>query len=100
MRNVPSLHAVPSQTEVDPEQVQYPSTNTQKVDLQFLDLKKLGAKRLAVLCIINKENFSLPLIITKRLRGIFLSVLGLEMMRRTIFMCRCRFDICRCEIFS
>ena len=75
--------------------------------MQFLDLKKLfkglhnereklrmiSAKRLHVLQCINKETFSLLLINTNSLRSRILSVLWHEMMRRTIMVCRCKFDI-------
>ena len=52
----------------------------------------ISAKRLYVLRSINKENLLLPLISTKRLQGKILSVLGQEIMRRTITTCRCKFD--------
>ena len=49
-----------------------------------------SAKRLDVLCLINKENVSLPLLNMKRLRGKILSVLWQEIVRRTAIMCRCK----------
>ena len=51
-----------------------------------------SATRLDMLCFVNKDNFSLPLINTKRLRGNILSVLWLEEMNRTTRMFRCKFD--------
>ena len=47
----------------------------------------LSAKRLDVLRFINKDNFSLPLINAKRLRGKILSVLWQYLVRRTMIMC-------------
>ena len=52
----------------------------------------LSAKRLHVLSFISNDNFSLPLINTKRLRGKILSVLWQEVVRRTILMCKSKFD--------
>ena len=74
--------------------------HTLRVHQQFLDLKKLfnwlhnehSSKRLDVRWFINKENFSLPLINMKRLRGKILSVLWQEIVRRTTEMRRCKFD--------
>ena len=51
-----------------------------------------SAKRVEVLCFINKENFSLPRISMKELQGKTLSVLWQETTRRTTVMCRCKFD--------
>ena len=81
MRNITSLHSMPSQTGVNPWQL--------KVHLQFLDSKKLfncshneheklrtiSAKQLDVLCFINMDDILLPLIKTKRLQRKILSVL-------------------------
>ena len=44
-----------------------------------------SAKRLDVLCVINKENFSLPLINIMWLRSRILSVLWQEIVKRTSF---------------
>ena len=78
MRNVPSFHPTPSQIGLA---TQFPSTYF-GFQQQFWDLKlfkwlhnehtkhrMICAKRLDVLCFINKWNFSLPLSNVKRLRG-------------------------------
>ena len=73
--------------------------------LQFLDLKQrfnwlhnelgkpcmISAKRLDVLYAINKDNFLLPPINMKRLRGNTLSIFWQETTKYTITSCRCKF---------
>ena len=51
----------------------------------------ISAKRLDVLCATNKDNFLLPLINMKRLRGNTLPILWQETTTCTITSCRCKF---------
>ena len=52
----------------------------------------ISSKLLNVLCFINKDNSSLPLINTKRLQGKILSVLWQEKLKRITILCRCKLD--------
>ena len=96
MRNVPSLHPIPSQTGLNPWQIQCPSAYPQRspavlghhetVQLVTQRAREaLNDQRETALCASLRravENFPLPLISTKRLLGKILSVLGQELVRR------------------
>ena len=83
-----------------------PLSVTLIVQQQFFDLKKLfnwlnnehvklwmfSAKRLDALCLINKDNFSLPLMNTRRLRRKTVSILWQTIANHTITTCRYKFD--------
>ena len=56
----------------------------------------ISAKRLDVLSSIDKDNFLLPLINMKRLRGNTLSTLWQETVKHTIRVSRCEFDKEKC----
>ena len=92
------------QNGANPWQIQYLS-HVLEVYLQFLDPKKrfswshneheklwmISKKQLDVLWSINKDNFLLPLINMKWLRGKTLSILWQETVKHTITACRCKF---------
>ena len=90
MRNVASLHPIPSQTGVNPWQIQYPSAfphgspavlgPQETVQLVTQRAREALTVQGEALRVINKETFSLPLLNTKRLRGQILSVFRQEMM--------------------
>ena len=99
VRNVPSLHPIPSQTRVNPWQLQYPSAYPQCVRavLGPQETVQLVTQRAREALNDQRETarrallHQLPLLTTKRLRGNILPVLWQETMSRTVIMCRCKF---------
>ena len=99
MRNGPSIHPIPSQTgQLLSNYSKYPSTYPQGSPAVLGPTTSTRSCECSarhgsdVLCFINKDSFSLPLINLKRLRGTILSVLWQEIMKRTIIMCKHTFD--------
>ena len=92
MQHVHSLQPIPNQTRMDPWRSQYPTAYRQGFtgsSRTSRNCSNESAKRFDVLYSINKDNFLLPLISTKRLRGKTLSILWREVTQYTITICKC-----------